>query len=71
MKTITIRDQVYMKLVSAKREDESFSELLERIVEGQNSIDVLKELRGAVEFEGKEKEEVLMEMKSRRAERRS
>lgn len=33
MKTLTIRDDVYAKLVKLKKEDESFSDLLERILE--------------------------------------
>ncbi|MDI6643101.1 MAG: antitoxin VapB family protein [Candidatus Hodarchaeaceae archaeon] len=34
VKTITIRGDVYEKLTAVKGEDESFSELLERLVEG-------------------------------------
>jgi len=33
MKTIMIRDDVYVKLVKLKREGESFSDLLERLLE--------------------------------------
>jgi len=33
MKTLTIRDDVYIKLVKLKREGESFSDLLERLLE--------------------------------------
>jgi len=68
VKTITIRDEVYRKLLSIKREDESFSELLERLVEGVNSLDLLLRLRGCVEFRDKEK--LLSEIYSLRAERR-
>ncbi|MGQ9722760.1 MAG: antitoxin VapB family protein [Candidatus Jordarchaeum sp.] len=67
-KTITIRDDVYRKLVRIKREDESFSELFERLVEGVSSIETLKKLRGCVEFVDKEK--MLSEIYARRAERR-
>jgi predicted CopG family antitoxin len=67
-KTITIRDQVYRKLAAVKRKDESFSELFERLVEGTNSIEVLKRLRGSVEF--KNKERMLSEIEALRAERR-
>ena len=68
VKTITIRDEVYKKLLSIKREDESFSELLERLVEGVNSLDLLLRLRGCVEFRDKKK--LLSEIYSLRAERR-
>jgi len=68
VKTITIRDAVYKKLLSAKRKDESFSELFERLTEGRNSVEVLKWLRGTVEFRDKEK--LLAEINVKRAERR-
>ncbi|MCX8193682.1 MAG: antitoxin VapB family protein [Nitrososphaeria archaeon] len=39
MKTLTVRDEVYAKLVKMKREGESFSDLLERILErGRSSL---------------------------------
>ena len=67
-KTITIRDQVYRKLTAVKRKNESFSELFERLVEGTSSIEALKSLRGSVEF--KQKERMLSELRTERAERR-
>ena len=67
-KTITIRDQVYRKLTAVKRKNESFSELFERLVEGTSSIEALKGLRGSVEF--KQKERMLSELRTERAERR-
>jgi len=67
-KTITIRDEIYRKLLKIKREDESFSELFERLAEGANSIDTLKKLRGCVEFRNKER--MLSEIYAVRAERR-
>ena len=42
-KTITIRDDVYEKLVALKG-NESFSELIERLIEGKG-IDILKKIR--------------------------
>lgn len=47
-KNITIRDDVYKKLLEIKREGESFSELFERLIEdvGLNSLEVLRKLRG-------------------------
>jgi len=67
-KTITIREEVYRKLLAIKGKDESFSELFERLVEGMNPIDTLKKLRGCVEF--KDKEKMLLEIDTLRAERR-
>jgi predicted CopG family antitoxin len=67
-KTLTIRDEVYNKLASIKRKDESFSELFERLVEGTGSLESLKRLRGSVEFRDKEK--MLAEIESLRSERR-
>jgi len=67
-KTISIRDEVYRKLLKVKRENESFSELFERLVEGVSSIETLTRLRGCVEF--KDKEKMLSEIHTLRAERR-
>ncbi|KPV64004.1 MAG: hypothetical protein AOA65_1130 [Candidatus Bathyarchaeota archaeon BA1] len=68
VKTITIRDEVYRKLLSVKGENESFSELFERLVEGMNPLETLKKLRGCVEFRDKGK--MLSEIHALRAERR-
>lgn len=70
VKTITIRDEVYRKLLSVKRKDESFSELFDRLTESKAPLETLKKLRATVEFTAKEKEELLSEMRSKRAERR-
>jgi len=68
-KTITIRDEVYHKLLAIKREDESFSELFERLAEGSNPSETLRSLRGCVEFADKER--MLSEIRGARAERRT
>lgn len=67
-KTLSIRDEVYEKLVALKREDESFSELFERLAEGMDPVQTLKRLRGCVEF--RDKGEMLSEIHRARAERR-
>ena len=67
-KTISIRDEVYRKLLSIKREDESFSELFERLAEGANPLETLRGLRGCVEFE--DKDGMLSEIYAARAGRR-
>jgi predicted CopG family antitoxin len=68
VKTITIRDAVYEKLSSVKGEDESFSQLLDRLVEGADPLDTLRVLRGSVEF--RDKEGFLKEVGDLRGERR-
>ena len=68
VKTITIREEVYNKLIAVKRKDESFSQLFERLVEDINPIETLTKLRGSIEFKAKEK--MLSEINALRAERR-
>jgi predicted CopG family antitoxin len=63
-KTITIREDTYRRLLAVKREDESFSDLFDRLVSG--SVGTLKALRGSVEFEAKD--EMLREMRKKREE---
>jgi len=70
VKTITIRDEVYGKLLNLKGKDESFSELFDRLVEcTATSMETLKKLRGKVEFT--DKEGMLSEISAKRAERRN
>ena len=68
-KTITIRDEVYKKLLKVKREDESFSELFERLAEGIDPLKTLKMMRGCVEFG--DKEAMLSEISLLRTEHRT
>lgn len=72
MKTITIKDNVYKKLVAQKGKDESFSDLFERLVEENlhGGIDALKKLRGSIEFDKNVKEKILVDIASKRKERR-
>lgn len=67
-KTITIRDEVYRKLLTVKRRDESFSRLFERLTEDIRTPELLKKLRGCVEF--RDKEAMLTEIRTLRVERR-
>jgi len=67
-KTLTIRNEVYEKLLTIKREDESFSELFNRLADGPNPLETLKTLRGFVKFT--DKEQMLEELSAARAERR-
>lgn len=68
VKTLTIRDDVYRKLLAVKGNDESFSELLEKLAEGTKSVEVLASLRGRVEF--RDKEAMMSQLSTARAERR-
>ena len=68
VKTITIKDNVYNKLVELKRENESFSDLFERLAECQDSRQLLLRLRGSVDF--KDKDQMLSEIYASREERR-
>jgi len=70
VKTITIRDEVYQKLIVIKRENESFSELFDRLANCQDSRQILTKLRASVEFEKEQKEQILSEISKKRSERR-
>lgn len=67
-KTITIRTEVYRDLVKVKKEDESFSELFERLIKSATPIEILRKMRGSVEFKNKKK--MISEIYSKRMEMR-
>jgi predicted CopG family antitoxin len=67
-KTITIRDEVYERLLKMKRSEESFSDLFERLADTLDPLETLKRLRGSVEF--RDKETMLEELSEARAEGR-
>ncbi len=73
VKTITIKDEVYNKLVARKGKDESFSELFERLVEENlhSGIDALKKLRGSIEFDQSVKDKILADIDVKRSEHRT
>ena len=66
-KTLTIKDEVYEKLVAVKEPKESFSDLFTRLVEEGSSVDVLRKLRGRVTFNDKRR--MLDEISARREEK--
>jgi predicted CopG family antitoxin len=70
-KTLTIKDEVYKKLVSVKEKDESFSDLFERLVSHQGPKELLGSLRGRIELSPKDKRELLLNINKRREERRN
>lgn len=69
VKTITIKETVYNDLVKLKGNDESFSDLFERLVKASNPIDVLVKIRGSVEF--KNKRRLFSELYAKRSEVRA
>jgi predicted CopG family antitoxin len=71
VKTLTIRDDVYKRLAAIKGKDESFSELFERLAGHRGSLEMIKSLRGSVEFKSAaEKEEFVREVTAKRKEKR-
>ncbi len=63
-KTLTIKKEVYDELLKLKRKDESFSELLMRLIRRNRNIDTLHKLAGTVDWVNKE--ELLKEIFKRR-----
>lgn len=70
VKTLTIREEVYRKLVSIKRSGESFSELFDRLAEQEEASSALHRIRGAVAFDEGEREKVLVDIYAKRSEKR-
>ncbi len=68
VKTITIREEVYTALTKVKKKDESFSELLDRLLKSTSSIGLLTKLKGSIEL--KQKTKILSEIYSKRLEMR-
>jgi predicted CopG family antitoxin len=68
-KTITIKKAVYDELIGFKKDNESFSELLDRLVKSQSKKEMLLTLRGSMEFENKD--EFLAGIKDKRLEKRN
>jgi len=51
-KTLTIREEIYDKLCRLKREDETLSDLLDRLTSNVSTIELLKQqMAGTIEFE--------------------
>lgn len=65
-KTLTIKTTVYEKLLAMKRENESFSDLFERL--SKNNIATLQKLHGCTEFENKE--QMIKDIEKKRKEQR-
>ncbi|MFH1013730.1 MAG: antitoxin VapB family protein [Thermoplasmatota archaeon] len=65
-KSLTIKTSVYQKLLSIKRDNESFSDLFELL--SKNNIATLQKLRECTEFDNKD--QMLLDMKNERNEKR-
>ncbi len=65
-KTLTIKRNVYEKLLIMKRKNESFSDLFERL--SKKNIMTIKRLRGCTEF--KEKDTMIKDIYKKREEKR-
>ena len=70
VKTITIKDDVYRKLVAKKGKGESFSDLFKRLIDENvyNDIDALKKLRGSIEFDQEIKDKIFTDIALKRYE---
>jgi len=68
-KTIAIEKSAYDELMGFVKEDESFSDLLDRLIKSQNKKNLVLDLKGSVEFE--DKENLLTEIKKKRQEERN
>jgi len=65
-KTLTIKESIYKKLLLIKKEDESFSDLFERL--SNSNIKALKKLRGCNTYDNKK--EILSDIYDKRKEKR-
>ena len=65
-KTLTIKESVYKKLLLMKKQNESFSDLFERL--SDKNLEVLKKMRGCNTYENKE--EMLKNIYEKRKEKR-
>ena len=65
-KTLTIKKSVYEKLLGMKKQNESFSDLFERL--SNKNIETIKKLRGTIEF--KNKDVLLKDLYKKRKEKR-
>ena len=70
VKTLTIKEDVYKKLVAIKKQGESFSDLFERLAEKEDTASALEKLRASVPFKKGEKDRMISEIYSKRSERR-
>lgn len=65
-KTITIKETVYRDLKKVKKEDESFSDLFERLIKSASPVEILEKIKGSVKF--RDKRRMISEVYAKRAE---
>jgi predicted CopG family antitoxin len=70
VKTLTIKEDVYRKLVAIKKQGESFSDLFERLAKKEDAASALEKLRASVTFKAGEKDQMISDIYSKRSERR-
>ena len=70
VKTLTIKEDVYNRLVAIKKQGESFSDLFERLAKKEDTASALEKLRASVSFGTGEKERMVTDIYSKRSERR-
>jgi predicted CopG family antitoxin len=70
VKTLTIKEDVYNRLVAIKKQGESFSDLFERLAKKEDAASALEKLRASVTFGAGEKERMVADIYSKRSERR-
>ena len=68
-KTITIKERVYTDLIKVKKDDESFSDLFERLIKSASPMEILTKIKGSVEFSNKKR--MISDLRSKRAEVRA
>jgi predicted CopG family antitoxin len=68
MKTITITGEAFAKLKSMKKNNESFSKFFERLASKATPVEILEKIRESMEL--KEKDKIIKEIYSKRAETR-
>lgn len=66
VKTISISDEVYEKLKKMKLQGESFSDVINRLIERRTKISDIAEMVILTEEEAKKIEELLREMRKKR-----
>ena len=49
-KTITIKEEIYNKLRQIKKDNESFSDLLDRLTQNVSPMEMLNSMAGTVDF---------------------
>ena len=68
-KSLTIKESTYDRLAALKMVGESFSDLLDRLA-SRNGVEAMRRMRGALDLEPGEGEEIIAEIRAARQVRR-